>query len=580
MNDDREKSLDERLAHLEDINRSRIMALELIRDLSDFNESVNRLKDPDSILEKCRGQVEKLINVKTLAFFLIDEKTSDFTLYSCYPRENREQVESELAHFVEDGTFSRAVLERKPVTAGSLDFTEDFLFHVMATVSRVRGMCVVILDGGARKVPEAAFELLSILMTHCANALESYELYSCLKGANQALEEKVDELSASQASLKKEIAEHEKTFEALKVSESQYRRLAETAREMIMTVSGRGRITYMNPYGTKLAGYSFDELKGMDVGMLLAGFDMVRKQLHMIPESEFTTRLIRKGGEEIPLEISLAPILDSNGSPGFLIMGRNISDRLKADAEKQELEQRLWQARKMESIGLLAGGTAHDFNNLLSVIVNYTDLSLEVLGDDHPVAKYLDRVETAALQAIDLSKKLYTIGREDRHDTHPVDLNPLMAETLKLLRPSLGKTLSLEFDKYPGPLMVMAEETRLRQVLMNLISNAAHAMEKGTILVGGERVQMFGSPEQAALGVTPGPYIKVWVKDTGPGISPDALPRIFEPYYSTKDGEGNAGLGLAVVHGIVNSYGGAIEVESTLSRGTCFCIYLPEADPA
>ncbi len=577
MNDSREVDYNERLAHLEQVNLSRIKALDVIRELSGFTESINRLEDPESIIEKCREQVGKLIRIKTLAFFLIDEQTSDFKLYACYPAADKELIESELAHFIEDGTFSRAVLERIPVIASSQDFSSHFLLHVLATVSRVRGMCVVILDGGPRKVPETAFELFPILMTHCANALESYELYSRLKQANDDLGEKVNQLSVSRASLQKEVSEHEKTLESLKVSESQYRLLAETALEMILTVSGQGLVTYINPYGLGLAGYSSKATEGMDVDSLLPDFFGVRDSLGGLTEKEFTTRLIRKGGEEIPLEISLVSLPDTNGDPGFLILGRNISDRLKAEAEKNELEQRLWQARKMESIGLLAGGTAHDFNNLLSVILNYTDLSLEVLEDDHPVCKYLDRVETASSQAMILAKKLYTIGRDDRHDTHRVDLNVLMMETLSLLRSSLGKTLSLEFDKCPDSLMVMAEETRLRQVFMNLITNAAHAMEKGSIRVGGERIFMDSGPEQAGLKIKPGAYVRIWVKDTGPGIEPDVLPRIFEPYYSTKQGDSNTGLGLAVVHGIINNYGGAVEVESTLSEGSCFYIYLPEA---
>ncbi|MCG8636192.1 MAG: ATP-binding protein [Desulfobacterales bacterium] len=572
MNDSGKINYNERLTHLEQVNLSRIKALDVIRELSGFTESISRLEDPATILDKCSKQMGKLVPIKTLAFYLIDEQTSDFKFAVCYPPVDKDFVESEMPHFIEDGTFSRAVLERAPVTAGSRDFSVHFLFHVLATASRVRGMCVAVLDGGPRQVPEAAFELLSILMTHCANALESYELYSRLKQANDELGEKVSQLSASRTSLQNEVGEHEKTLEALRVSESQYRLLAETARELIMTVSGDRRITYINPYGLGLTGLPPGEIEGVDVKAVLPDFDPDRTT-----EEELTTRLVSRGAEAIPLEITLAALPDSKGDSGFLIMGRNISERLKAEAEKDELEQRLWQARKMESIGLLAGGTAHDFNNLLSVIVNYTDLSLEVLEDGHPARKFLDRVEIASNQAIVLAKKLYTIGREDRHDTHKVDMNALMTETLSLLRSSLGKTCSLGFDEYPEPLMVEAEETRLRQVLMNLITNAAHSMEKGNIRMGGERVSIDGGSGRTGPKVEPGAYVRIWIKDTGSGIEPEVLPRIFEPYYSTKKGDSNSGLGLAVVHGIVNNYGGTVEVESTVDKGSCFYIYLPEA---
>ncbi|MCG8616871.1 MAG: ATP-binding protein, partial [Desulfobacterales bacterium] len=475
----------------------------------------------------------------------------------------RELVASELAAFIEDGTFSRAVLEKKPVTAASHDFTCHFLFHVLATVSRTRGMCVAILEGSPRDLPEAVLELFSILMTHCANALETYDLYSRVRETNTALEEKVKQLSASQASLK--------------ASESRYRLLSETARELILKVSGTGKIVYVNTFGVSLSGFGSASLLGEDVRLLLPSFDKICQTRGQLAEAH----LICRDGTTVPLEISLVPMVDGQQEPGLLLMGRDITERRKAEVEKQELEQRLWQSRKMESIGLMAGGTAHDFNNVLSIILNYTDLSIEIAGEDHPAARYLNRVITATKQAVNLAEKLYTIGREDRHDTYPLDLEPLMWETLKLIRLSMGEDLTLEFEPSGGQLMVMGEETRLRQVLMNLITNAAHAMDhRGTIMVGGDRIILSRDGQYAALDIPPGAYIRCRVTDTGPGIEPDALPRIFEPYYSTKEGGSNAGLGLAVVHGIARNYGGAVTVESTPGEGTCFSVYLPEVKPS
>lgn len=441
-------------------------------------------------------------------------------------------------------------------------------------------MCVAVLDGSSRQVPEAAFELVSILMTHCANGLESYELYNRLKKSNQALEEKVAQLSLSQTSLRKEVAAHEETLKALGASESQYRLLAETAREVIMTVSNRGQITYMNQSGLALVHYTMEEVASMEVGQVFTEYDAMGNKDGFSGIENLSTCLVNKAGQDIPMEISIVSVQESSADPGVLIVGRDITERLQAEKERASLETSLWQARKMESIGLLASGTAHDFNNLLTIIFNYTDFASEVLPRDHEAHGYLGHVETAARRAMDLAKKLYTIGREDRHETHKIDLKGLIKETLNLLRSSLGKTLTLETRIHDDSLMVEAEETRIHQVLMNLITNAAHSMETGTIQVGGEMIQMESGPEQERLGITPGPFIRLWVKDTGPGIDSDILPHIFEPYFSTKEGRDNAGLGLAVVHGIVSNYQGAIEVESTLSdgsRGTCFYIYLPQA---
>ena len=576
--------LRQRLAHLEEVNRSRVKALGLIRELSGFSESINRLEKPEAILQQCREQVEKLIGIRTLSFFLIDEQTADFELAACYPGDDRDLVEEELAAFIEDGTFSRAVLEKKPVTAASRDFSSHFLLHVLATVSRTRGMCIAILEGSPRDLPEAVLELFSILMTHCANALETYDLYSRVRETNRALEEKVDQLSASQASLRKEVAEHKKTLTALRASESRYRLLSETARELILKVSCKEKILYVNAFGLALSGFGNRDLLGEDVRLLLPSFGKIRdltKGRREMRGQLAEAHLICRDGTPVPMEISLVPMTDEQREPGLLLMGRDITERRKAEREKQELEQRLWQSRKMESIGLMAGGTAHDFNNVLSIILNYTDLSLELTGENHPAARYLTRVISATKQAVNLSEKLYALGREDRHETSPLDLEPLMWETLKLIRLSMGQDLTLEFEPCGMQLMVMGEETRLRQVLMNLITNAAHAMDhRGTIMVGGDRIVLSRSDEPTPLDIPPGSYIRFRVADTGPGIDPDALPRIFEPYYSTKEGGSNAGLGLAVVHGIVRNYGGAVTVESTPGEGTCFSVYLPEVTPS
>jgi len=563
-----------RLEYLEEINRSRILALDMIRKLGGLHESVNRMEDTRAILDTCEQQFRKLVRVKALAFYLVDESSSDFSLSACYPESDRAMMEAEMESFIADGTFSRAVLEKDPLIAASRDFSSHFLFHVLATTSRVRGMCVAVLDGGVRQVPEAAFELLSILMTHCANGLESYALYTGLKSANDMLREKVTQLSRSQSYLQNEVKAHKKTLGALGESEAQYRLLSETAREIIMRVSDQGRILYINPYGLALGNYPFDEAAPSEMNDFLEGVDGLDLYFPSGISNAQRASLVVRGGGRIPLEISMVSI---GVGGGVLITGRDISEHLRAEAEKQTLEERLWQARKMESIGLMAGGTAHDFNNLLNIIFNYTDLSLECLPEDHPAVSYLSHVETASNQASDLARQLYTIGREDRHDTRLMDVDLLMKKILALLKSSLGEKVILEFEPSPVPLMVRAEETRLRQVFMNLITNAAYAMDRGCIRVGGNRMTLEPGTVQVGLNVEPGSFIRIWVNDTGPGIAPETLPHIFEPYYSTKKESGNAGLGLAVVHGIINNYGGGIEVESVPDKGTCFYIYLPEA---
>ncbi len=570
--------LQQRLAYLEGENRHRMQALEMIRNLSDFQVSVNKLKDPGAIFKTCREQAGRLIEVKATAFYLVDEASGEFLLADCHPMSFRASIASDLEQFINDATFSRAVMEKTPVTASTPDFGAHYLFHVLTTVSRVRGMFVAVLSGSARQVPEAVFELLSILMTHCANALESYTLYHHLELANDTLAEKVEALSRSQVSLTREVAAHKKTLGALKESEAMYRLLAETAQEIIVIVSLAGRISYINSSGLALGGY--DGTPPEKIWDIFTGFDMAK-----VSEDDFFDRshrvsMVNGQGERIPVEISLAWVCHAGRQEQVLIVGRDISARIRAEKEKSELRAKLWQASKMESIGLLAGGTAHDFNNLLTVICNYTDMAMQTLPKEDPAHRYLKQVEQASIDAIALARQLYTIGHGDVHDTGRVDLGAIIPNTLKLLDASLGKDLHLSWDIGLTPLFVLAEETRIRRVLMNLVTNAASAMEgmdKKIIIVGADRYEIEAAPAQLALGLAPGRFIRIWIQDTGPGIPREVLPYIFDPYFSTKTCKENAGLGLSIVHGIIKNYKGAIDVESSPGAGTCFYIYLPEA---
>ncbi len=264
----------------------------------------------------------------------------------------------------------------------------------------------------------------------------------------------------------------------------------------------------------------------------------------------------------------------------YLIVGRDVSERLNAESEMKFLEEKLWQAQKMESIGLLAGGIAHDFNNILSIIVNYTSLSLYGLKEDHPLFNHLKKVQTASNRAIGLARKLHTIGRKDDHKKKTINIINAIYETVDLLKSSLGKNIEVLINIIDKDLFVLAEETRIQQILMNLISNASHAMpnKTGTICVTASKIDIFDGAPLLRTDLAKGSYIKLSVTDDGPGIDEITLQRVFDPYFSTKEGKDNSGLGLAVVHGIVKNYKGAIDVETHLGLGTTFNIYLPKAN--
>ncbi|MFH2093913.1 MAG: ATP-binding protein [Pseudomonadota bacterium] len=581
MNKPNDIDLDKRLEYLEQANFFKMMALDLARELGEFNSSISQLKDPGAIFENCQTRARQMIGFKQIAFFLVSEEDSGFYPYCCYPDTDKEVIEQEIDVLVEDGTFSRAVLEKIPVTAYSKDSDQQLLLHVLATASRVRGMFVGVLEKNSKHIQEAAFEIFSILMAHCANALESYELYSQLKASNIQLQKKVNQLSQSQSCLKDEILEHEKTEAALEASERQYRLLAETAREMILVVSEQKKITYANPAALTTCGYEQAGMKDLSIIELIDKFDTIFAENLLKDQPVQTAHILSASGDRIPLEITIVPIFHENKMSGYLLIGRDISSRLKAEQDRKDLETKLWQARKMESIGLLASGIAHDFNNILSVIVNYTTLSIVRIHKDDPAFGYLQNVQKASERAVLLARKLYTIGRNDDHQTIEINVVSTIKDTVDLLKSSLGNKIALKTRFQLDKLTILAEETRIQQVLMNLITNAVHAMGNcsGTITVSAFQVSVSKATPLSVLDLLPGSYIKISVSDDGPGIEVGVLQQIFEPYFSTKIGKDNSGLGLSVVHGVVKNYKGGIDIDTQQGVGTAFHIYLPEFKP-
>ncbi len=257
---------------------------------------------------------------------------------------------------------------------------------------------------------------------------------------------------------------------------------------------------------------------------------------------------------------------------------RDMERRAQMEQEKQKLSLLLQQAQKMEAVGTLAGGIAHDFNNILSAIMGYTELARVKLADQPEIGRYLGEVLQAGNRARELVKQILTFSRQSSDDRRPLEIGPVVREALKLLRASIPTTIEIR-ERIPTQCgMVLADATKIHQVLMNLCTNAYHAMrEKGGVLaVELDRVQIDAGDEKvAALHLTAGSYLRLQVSDTGTGIDPVIRERIFDPYFTTKKKGEGTGMGLAVVHGIVKSHYGHISVYSEPGHGTSFRIYLP-----
>ena len=288
-------------------------------------------------------------------------------------------------------------------------------------------------------------------------------------------------------------------------------------------------------------------------------------------------RFIRKDKEIIWGRITASMARDSqNNSEYGIMVVEEITDRIEAENNRKKMEGQLRQAQRMEAIGTLAGGIAHDFNNVLGVIMGHADLARCKLPDETPAGKNLDAIKTATNRAKDLVRHILTSCSQVEQEKKPIRVNSIVKEALDLLQASLPATIEIKtcLDKC-NP--VLADPTQIHQVVMNLCTNAYHAMgkKKGTLTLTLKMVSLDSYPRTNILALTPGNYNLLEVMDTGSGIKKALLERIFEPYFTTKSKDRGTGLGLSVVHGIIKSHDGKIFVSSEKEKGTCFKIYLP-----
>jgi signal transduction histidine kinase/ActR/RegA family two-component response regulator len=256
----------------------------------------------------------------------------------------------------------------------------------------------------------------------------------------------------------------------------------------------------------------------------------------------------------------------------------NMSESLKRrESEQQRLEEQLRHAQKIEAIGTLSGGIAHDFNNILGIIVGYTDLALLEVPEGTSLWRKLNEVIKASSRAKDLVNQILTFSRQREQERRPIQISFIIKEVLKMLRASLPTTIEIRKNINAGLGMVLSDPTQIHQVLMNLCTNAAHAMrEKGGVLeVTLSDIDIDSEAAAQHLDLPPGQYQKLMVSDTGHGMDAKVMERIFEPFFTTKGPGEGTGMGLSVVHGIVKSLGGEITVKSRPGEGSTFEIFLP-----
>jgi signal transduction histidine kinase/CheY-like chemotaxis protein len=266
----------------------------------------------------------------------------------------------------------------------------------------------------------------------------------------------------------------------------------------------------------------------------------------------------------------------------YLHYAFDITARKETERTQKNLEAQMTQAQKMEALGTLAGGIAHDFNNILGAMLGFAELAFWELPEDSKGRPYLENLLKAGDRARNLVKQILSFSRREKVDRQPLALTPIVKETLKFLRASLPSTIEIRTHLNPGKAMVVADPTQINQILLNLATNAVHAMEEkgGVLEIGLRGVKL--SPEEISPyeGMHPGPYLEMSVGDTGGGMEPAVLERIYEPFFTSKGPGKGTGMGLAVVYGLVKSLGGTIQATSQPGWGTTFQVLFPLAPDA
>jgi PAS domain S-box-containing protein len=382
-----------------------------------------------------------------------------------------------------------------------------------------------------------------------------------------------------------DITERKQAENKLRESEKRYREILDSIEDGYFECNLAGTVTFCNPATARMTGYTIEECKGLNFRKICVdpekAFNLFNRVLQSLrSEPSVVLELIRKDGSTGFAESLISPIINPKGRvKGFRGLGRDVTERKLAAEEKEKLQSQLFQAQKMESIGMLSGGLAHDFNNLLHAMGGNLELLDKKLSKDHPGKKRVKAIQNSMDRAAHLVKQMLLFSRKADIQIQVLDLNLEIHDAAKLLERSIPKMVNIELILDENARPINADPIQVEQMLLNLGTNAADVMpDGGRLIIETTNVTLDQDFVRTHAGGKPGKYVLMTVSDTGCGMDKETLQHIFDPFFTTKEVGKGTGLGLASVYGIIKAHEGYITCYSEPGQGTTFKIYWPAAE--